>query len=372
MTGTIQSSLETFFQYQIGAFYAWRAAAALALLLVAVIFHTVLYTRLFSPLENLLKRTETEADDYLAKTSRAPVAWLTYIVAIYLGVRILGLPESTTDTVGVVSRSVGTIVAAWLVFRVLDVGVHFLDNYTEETEATIDDQLVPVVRRISRILLVIIAGLLIVQQWGYDVSTMIAGLGIGGLGFALAARNMLSNWFGALMIFTDRPFEVGEWVETDFGEGTVEEVGLRSTRIRTYDRERLIIPNSEVASTAITNSSPVDRRHVEEEIGLVYETTHEQLTEVLEGVRDLLERHESVADEDWRVFFVGFGESALNIEISYFNADPDWRAMRQTREKIFLEIFEIVERAGTEFAYPTRSIQLEGESTAAEDDSSVP
>jgi len=372
MIGTIQSSLETFFQYQFWGFHAWRAAAAAALLVAAAIFHTVLYTRLFKPLQKLLLHTDTEVDEYLAETSKAPIAWLTYIVAIYLGVRVLDLPETTAETVGVVARSVGTIIAAWLVFRVLDVGIHFLDDYTEDTEATIDDQLVPVVRRISSILLVIVAGLLIVQQWGYNISTLIAGLGIGGLGFALAARNMLSNWFGALMIFTDRPFEIGEWIETDFGEGTVEEVGLRSTRIRMYGRERLIIPNSEVASTAITNSSAVDRRRVKEEIGLIYETTYEQLTEVLEGTRDLLDSHEAVLDEDWRVFFVGFSESSLEIEISYFNADPDWTAMRQTRETIFLEIIEIVEEAGTEFAYPTRSLHLEEDSAPPNEHRAAP
>lgn len=372
MVGTIRSSLEAFFSYQIGDFYAWRAAAAAAVLLVAVIFHAILYTRAFSPLENLLERTETEADDYLAETSKAPITWLAYIVAIYLGTRLLGLPESTVGTVGVVSRSIGTIVAAWLAFRVLDVGIRFLDHYTERTEATIDDQLVPVVRRITRTLLVIVTALLIVQQWGYNVGTLIAGLGIGGLGFALAARNMLSNWFGALMIFTDRPFEVGEWIETEYGSGTVEEVGLRSTRIRMYGRERLIIPNGEIADAAITNTSAVDRRRVEETIGLVYDTSHEQLTEVLEGIRELLDGHDAVADEDWRVFFVGFGDSSLEIEISYFNADPDWTAMRETRQKLFLEMIEIVEEAGTEFAFPTRSVHLEESSTATDDEQLAP
>lgn len=359
MLSTIATSLEAFFDYQIGGFYAWRAAAAAALLLAAMVFHAILYTRAFGPLETVLERTDTEADDYLTETSKAPVAWLAYIVAIYLSVRTLDLPETTVESVGVGSRSAGTIVAAWLAFRVLDVGIHFLDTYTEETEATIDDQLVPVVRRIARILLVIIAALLIVQQWGYDVGTLIAGLGIGGLGFALAARNMLSNWFGALMIFTDRPFEVGDWIETDHGEGTVEEVGLRSTRIRMYGRERLVIPNAKIARAAITNSAAVDRRRVRETVGLVYDTTHQQLREVLGGIRSLLEGHDAVADDDWRVYFVGFGESALQIEISYFNADPSWTAMRETRQQLFLEIIDIVDQAGTDFAFPTRSVLLE-------------
>jgi len=372
MFGTLRSSLETFVQYEIAGFHAWRATAALAVLLAAVLFHTSLYTRLFSPLERLIRQTDTEADDYLVETSKAPVAWLVYLVALYLAALALELPQSTLQTVGILSRSAGTVIGAWLAFRILDVGVHFLDHYTEETRATIDDQLVPVVRRIGRLLLVIVSALLVVQQWGYDVGTLVAGLGIGGLGFALAARNMLTNWFGALMIFTDRPFEIGDWIETDYGTGTVEEVGLRSTRIRTYGRARIIVPNGEVARTAITNKSAVDRRHVEEKFGLVYQTTYEQLNEVLTGIRTLLDEHEAVADDDWRVYFVGFGESALQIEVSYFTADPGWSNVRATREELFLEILALVEETGTEFAHPTHAVRLEAPETGAETPESSP
>lgn len=337
----------------------WRLALAVVIITIGFALRGYLFDKMMSPIRALFEKTATNLDNLVLDKTKAPFAWFIRMLSIYLGLRILNLPQSVLQSLDLGAKTLGTLLVAWILFRIVDVLVEALSEFTEKTDSQIDDQLVPVVRRILRFFLVTLAIFFVIQQWGYNVSSLIAGLGIGGLAFALAARNMLSNWFGALMIFTDHPFKVGEWVEVDEGEGEVEEVGLRSTRIRTYGRNRIVVPNAEMASQTIINKSARDRRRIKADIGLVYDTTHAQMQEILENLRALLDQHEVVWDGDWRVYFVEFGENALELELSCFTEGPDITVWRETREEILLEIIRIVEEAGSAFAYPTRTIQLD-------------
>jgi MscS family membrane protein len=339
----------------------WQIVAAIGVMVLGLAIQGLLFNRLVAPLREAFAATDTKLDGLFLKKTRRPFNWLVRLLALYLGAWILDLPDSVDRAVDLAAITFGTLLVAWLLFRTIDVLIHALETYTNQTDSEIDDQLVPIVRRILRFALVTIAILAVIQQWGYNVGSLLAGLGIGGLAFALAARNMLSNWFGALMIFTDRPFQIGEWVETDFGTGAIEEVGLRSTRIRTYDRKQVVVPNSEMTSTAVTNLSARDHRQIHAELGLVYGTTHAQLTQILADIRTLLDEHDEVWDGDWRVFFLEFGDSALVVELSCFTEDPDLTDYRELRQELFLEIMRIVEENGSDFAFPTRSVHIEGE-----------
>lgn len=339
----------------------WQIVAAIGIMVLGLAIQGLLFNRLVAPLREAFAATDTKLDGLFLKKTRRPFNWLVRLLALYLGAWILDLPDSADRAVDLAAITFGTLLVAWLLFRAIDVLIHALETHTNQTDSEIDDQLVPIVRRILRFALVTIAILAVIQQWGYNVGSLLAGLGIGGLAFALAARNMLSNWFGSLMIFTDRPFQIGEWVETDFGTGAIEEVGLRSTRIRTYDRKQVVVPNSEITSTAVTNLSARDHRQIHAELGLVYGTTHAQLTQILADIRTLLDEHDEVWDGDWRVFFVEFGDDALIVELSCFTEDPDITDWRELRQELFLEIMCIVEENESDFAFPTRSVHIEGE-----------
>lgn len=347
------------FEAQALGFDAWRLVLAAVIIAVGFGARTYLFRKLVAPFRAVFERTETPLDDLVLEKTRRPFSWLVWMVATYFALRMLNFPNHVNQGIDLVAKTLGIFLVAWVLFRVVDVGIFALKQFTEETESKVDKQLVPVLRRILRLCLVLFAVLVAIQQWGYNVSSLIAGLGIGGLAFALAARSMLSNWFGALMIFTDRPFEIGQWVETEYGTGEVEEVGLRSTRIRPYGRERVVVPNSDMASGAVTNLSVHDRREITAELDLVYSTSHAQMLEILEEIRSLLAEHEAIFDEDWRAFFTDFGDHALRLEVSCFTEDPDLGHWRAVRQELYLEFMRIVEEAGTEFAYPTQSIVLE-------------
>jgi MscS family membrane protein len=222
-----------------------------------------------------------------------------------------------------------------------------------------DDQLVPVVRRVLRFVLFVIVGIAIIQQWGYDVTSLLAGLGIGGLAVALAAQNTLSNWFGALMIFTDRPFQVGDIVKGDFGEGVVEEVGLRSTKVRTYEKTLITVPNAKISGDAVENFSARPVRRISTDIGLVYGTTEEQMRQIIEEIGTLFSEHEKIEPETWVVHFTEFGDSALTVLVQCYVLTTHYNEWIELRQELYLQIIGIVHGAGSDFAFPSQSIYFE-------------
>jgi MscS family membrane protein len=337
----------------------WRIAVFLLIMFLGVFVKNVALQRLLKPLEQLLKRTETDLDDEFIRRTQEPLGWLILVIAFYVALLVLGLPEQLMELCGLGLKTFGTIIISWFLFRALDVFVTGLQRFTQQTENDIDDHLVPFVRRIFRVVLFVFTCILVIQQWGYDVTSLIAGLGIGGLAFALAAQDTVANWFGSVMIVTDRPFRIGDWVKTKYGEGIVEEVGLRSTTVRTFGKTLISVPNKELANTAVENFSEMTKRRIKTTIGLTYDTTESQMNEVLGEIRLLLEKHEAIDQEYWLVNFVGFSESSLDIFVYAFTHTTVWKEWLDTRQEIFLAIMKIVEDAGTSFAFPSTSLYVE-------------
>ncbi|MEZ4458964.1 MAG: mechanosensitive ion channel [bacterium] len=159
-------------------------------------------------------------------------------------------------------KTMGTVFVAWGVFVLVDAVTAYLSELAAGTENVLDDHLVPMLKRVLRIAVIGVTIITVIQQWGYDVTSLIAGLGIGGLAFALAAQSTLSNWFGSFMIITDRPFLVGDYVRSAHGEGVVQDVGMRSTKILSFEGTTITIPNSDLATTAVENLTMTNTMNV--------------------------------------------------------------------------------------------------------------
>jgi MscS family membrane protein len=196
---------------------------------------------------------------------------------------------------------------------------------------------------------------------GYPVASLLAGLGIGGLALAFAAQKTLENLFGSVSISIDRPFQVGDFVRVEGGLlGNVEHLGLRSTRIRTLDRTIVTIPNGKLADQRIETFAPRDRCRLSFTLGLVYATTAAQMRAVLAGVETLLRAHPRVWPEGISVRFVGLSPSTLDVEVVAWFATADWNEFQAIRQDVLLAVMDVVERAGTAFAFPTQTVQLQG------------
>jgi MscS family membrane protein len=248
----------------------------------------------------------------------------------------------------------------WFLFRLVDVGSQYLVRLAGKTDSKLDDQLIPVIRKALKATVGVIGFVWVVQLLGYSVSSLIAGLGIGGLAVALALQDTLANFFGSVFIFLDRPFTVGDWIRVDDVEGIVEDIGFRSTRIRTWPATLVAIPNKNMANATVDNWSKMPKRRVMQTVGVTYETTADQMEQAVEGIRDIVENDEGVDKEFIVVRFTDFGDSSLNILVYYFTTAIPFADHTETKQRINLAIMRLLRGMGLSIAFPTRTLYFEG------------
>jgi MscS family membrane protein len=225
--------------------------------------------------------------------------------------------------------------------------------------------LVPLGARAAKVVLLAIAIIAALSLFGYPVASLVAGLGIGGLALALAAQKTVENLFGAFSIGVDQPFREGDFVRIDDFVGTVEAIGLRSTRFRTLDRTIISIPNGRLAEMRLESFSERDRLRLAAVVGLVYETSASQLRATLSGFEAVLRAHPMIWPDAVVVRFREFAASSLDIEIMAWFLTTDWGEFQRIREEILLQFMEVVERAGSSFAFPTQTVHIAGSSVSA-------
>jgi MscS family membrane protein len=253
------------------------------------------------------------------------------------------------------------IAAGWFIYRLIAVLELYLARWTSKTETALDDELVPVIRKVLRVVVLVLVGLFIAQNiFGWDMPALLAGLGIGGLAFALAAKDMLANLFGSITIFSDRPFRRGERVVIRGHDGTVENVGFRSTRIRTLAGHLVTLPNSVVANEPVENVGrrPSIRRVLD--VTITYDTPPEKVQRAVEIVREMLDARKEhfPADQPPRVYFNDFNAASLNIVVYYWFAPPDWWAYLEFTHEFNMELLRRYNEEGIEFAFPTQTLYV--------------
>jgi small-conductance mechanosensitive channel len=300
--------------------------------------------------------TETKFDDLLIKTiERFGLPALNFLV-IYWGINSLSLTPKLERVLEIATaaviaffiiRLISTIVQYSLEMRVLK-----LENGEEK------------VKQLAGVMLIInmviwgIGIIFLFDNLGYDVTTIIAGLGIGGIAIALAAQNILGDLFNYFVIFFDRPFEIGDFIVVDDKKGTVEYIGIKTTRVKSLSGEQLVFSNSDLTQSRIHNFKKLQRRRIVFSVGVVYQTSQEHLVMIPDIVRSAIENAETTTVD--RVHFASFGNSSLNFEAVYFVENADYNVYMDIQQKINLSIFEAFNERGIEFAYPTQTLIVSG------------
>ena len=251
---------------------------------------------------------------------------------------------------------IGTV---WFIYATLGPLERVLLKIASKTESDLDDRVIPLFTKSTRVLIIVFGVLLVAQNMGFNVFSILAGLGVGGLAVALAAKDTAANFFGSLMILFDQPFKIGDWVKINDYEGTVEDIGFRSTRIRTFYDSLIVIPNSTVANSEIDNLGLRKYRRTVETLGLTYSCTTEQIQKFIEGLNIIIKEHPKTNKEKFYVSFSGFGDSSLNILLYYFLEVDSYVDELEARQEIFLAIKDLVRRVGVDFAFPTQSLHVE-------------
>jgi MscS family membrane protein len=295
-----------------------------------------------------------------ARTVTFPLA----VIGACLALRILAVPAGLVALRGDITAVLMTVAVTFTVYQAVALADYWIRRLAAKAHTTLDDMMAPVVRKTLRTVTVILGLVQIAQQLSdKPITSILAGLGVGGLAVALAAQDTIKNFFGSLVIFGDHPFQLGDRIVVDETDGSVEEVGMRSTRIRTLDGHLVTIPNGELANKNIRNISkrPYIKRVAN--ITVTYDTPPEKVERAMTLIREALESRNEKMHPDFppRVYFNNFNSASLNIRVIYWFAPPEYWEFLEFDQAFNLEILRRFNEEGIEFAFPTQTLYLAGD-----------
>jgi MscS family membrane protein len=299
-------------------------------------------------------KSKNTLDDLVVDLVQEPIVAALIATGIYFSLNILTLPGLADRTFSKSYTFAISLIAAWLLVRFFEAFYrNVMVPWAHKTENDLDDQLMPILRKGIRSIIWVMAFIIGLNNAGYDVGAMIAGIGIGGLALAMAAKDTVANIFGGFTIFSDQPFKLGDRIKIGGVDGAVQEIGLRSTRIKTLDGRIVTMPNSTFSDSAVENVSSEPHRKITLNLGLTYDTTPKQIQDAIETLRGIASEHSSV-EEDVVLSFNGFGDFALNVMFIYYITKGEDLAKTQT--DMNLEILKRFNDKKLEFAFPTQTL----------------
>ncbi|MHC4886510.1 MAG: mechanosensitive ion channel family protein [Planctomycetota bacterium] len=326
----------------------------MAIVLGVAIAARVLYRVFKTTVKKLTEKTESRLDDIVVDMVEEPIVGVVLILGVWYATTVLTLSQSLSTVIGHIMQFMLTMMVAWCVSRLMEVLFEeHLVPLAEKSENTMDDLILPIVRRGTKIIIWSIGVIVGLNNAGQDVAALIAGLGIGGLALAMAAKDTVANIFGGFTIFTDKPFSINDRIKVGGHEGTVTEIGVRSTRLKTLAGRVVTIPNSRFADSAVENVSWEPTRKIILELGLTYDTAPEAMEKATKILKTIADENEGVR-EDPVIFFSGFGDFAMTIKFIYYIIKGS--DIAGTQHGVNMAILKHFNEAGLEFAFPTQTL----------------
>ncbi len=339
----------------------WRIGAAVLAVFLGLVAKRVAQIVLRKA-KVLQEKTRTRWDDVLINSLERPLCFGLVMAGIGVALMILPFPEEPLNFPHFFEsllKGMGAVIVVWFALRLIDGIVAQLTVLAEKTESRLDDQVMPIIRTTLKVVAVIIGAMLVVQNLGYSIGSLLAGLGLGGAALALASKDTVANLFGSIVIFVDRPFQIGDWVQIGKIEGTVEEVGLRTTRIRTFSNSLITLPNHILTTSAIENWSAMQKRRIRLVLGIGCSASPEKMEQCVEAFRKVLREDENIDQSYWLVNFNNIGASSFDIFVYTFTKTTVWAEYLDARQAVLLKFMKEVDELGLTFAYPSQSIYLE-------------
>ena len=346
----------------------WRLALVLLAVLVTMVAGRIIQFIISGYASRLVRKKGECLRSLLLKALVKPV----YVAIFAAGLFLAKIPLFFDDETGVrfaidtgwtkIAQVVAAVSVAYALYRLVDVIEYYLNRLVSKTDTRLDDMLVPIVRKALRLTIAIIAILLIAENiLGRNIQSLLMGAGVGGLAIAFAAKDTIANFFGSVTIFTDRPFQIGELVKIGEHRGPVEEVGFRSTRVRTLEGNLVTIPNSVITSSNVENigKRPFIRRT--SNITITYDSGNAKTERAVEIIKDVLANVPEIntdPDKPPRVYFSDFNDWSLNIYMSYWVKPPDYWLYHQVNERVNFEIMKRFEAEQIQFAFPSQTLYV--------------
>lgn len=340
---------------------AWQLVGLLLLLILAVVVHFIL-SRLLKPVVRKLSHSRlypSLVPPRLVWTIARLISVLVVVRMLKLFVPTLQLPIEAANFTIVVIKLVTIGLVVGILLRILDVIILYAGKGAQKTESKMDEQLLPVIERGVQFLIFAGAIIQMLRVFQVDITTLIAGISIGGLAIALAAQDTIKNLFGSLTIFMDKPFQIGDWINFAGVDGTVEEVGFRSTRVRTFANSLVYVPNGKVADMVVNNYGLRQYRRYSTTLALTYDTPPELIEKFVEGLKAIVARHPLTRKDYYEIHLNGMGAHSLDILFYIFFEAPSWSEELKGRHEILLEVLKLAKALGVRFAFPTQTLHLE-------------
>ncbi len=371
---TTQQAGKGWYEYRYLGNALWQWVTLLGILLVTLAAARIVSFLLSRYARRLIAQQRLVGVAMTARSLAGPAALLILAGGLYVAGGIMNLQIDEQVNIEwfwlALCKTIAVLAAGWAIYRFVDVIEAFLTKWTSRTQTQLDDQLVPIIRKALRIFVVIILLLFIAQNiFKWDIGALLAGLGLGGLAFALAAQDALKNLFGSVTIFADRPFQMGERVKIGDHDGVIEAVGFRSTRVRTLAGHLVTVPNATVADSAVENIDcrPYIRRVLD--VTVTYDTSPEKMERAIEILREMLDARKDhfPPDRPGEVHFSDFNPDSLNIVVYYWFIPPNWWEYLAFTSEFNLELLRRYNAEGIEFAFPTQTLYIKREPGDATD-----
>ncbi|MDR2954668.1 MAG: mechanosensitive ion channel family protein [Prevotella sp.] len=328
---------------------------------IIIILIAVIITKLFSlfnrkVIQPFTKKTKNKFDDIFFDALESPILFAIMLLGFWIAIHRLIYPDRFVNAVDSAYRILIVLNATWFFARLVNslIEVYWINNPHTHKQA---GKMIPIVKRVILVLVWIIGIIMALNNVGVNISALLGTLGIGGIAFALAAQDTIKNIFGAFTILTDKPFSIGDTVKIDSFEGTIVDIGVRSTKMRDYDKRIVTFPNYKIADASVINISVEPMRRVVMKLGLTYNTTADKMAKAMDILKDIPAKVEFVSPNDVVTNFSDFLDSALVITFIYFiEKEGD---IGKTSSNVNMEILSAFNEAGLEFAFPTQTVYLE-------------
>lgn len=306
----------------------------------------------------IVRKFERHGKVISSKKSNKFLGVFSMAISFYLLIPYVAEPSDILLKSRKVAFIIALIAGIMVLSKVLDLVMNVFYDKAQGTQTKVDDVLIPMVHKVFRFILFFVGFSFVASNMGVNVTSIIAGLGIGGVALALAAKDTVENVFGSITLLFDRPFEVGDWVVLNDVEGTVESIGLRSTRVRTFYCSLVNVPNANLIRANVDNFGRRSYRRIKTTLSITYDTPPEKIEAFCEGIREVIRHHPTTRKDYYHVYLNQFNSSSLDILLYCFLDVSDWAIELRERQRLFLDIIRLANRLGVSFAFPTQSLHM--------------
>jgi MscS family membrane protein len=338
-----------------------RIILALLFIFLGFILSRIFAKYIIKLLLKLAARTQNNLDDILINAIEKPAKVLIIGLSIWAAINTFNIPVLLQGFLIRILRTFFIVIVFWFLYRSADCIVWVLEHYINKKDQKITPILNGVFRKSLKFIIVVLEVFMIIKEWGYDISGLIAGVGIGGLALSLAAKDAASNLLGSITIMTDKTYSIGDWIQAGDVEGFVEEIGFRSTKIRTFANSLISVPNSIMSNEPVTNWSKMGKRRVSFNLHIPLDTPADKINSIIARIKEMLLNHDDINQDFFVVSLNGFGEATLQVLIYYFTKSTAYVDYLKVNSEVNLKILEFFEEAGIPII-PPRSLVVQNTS----------